>query len=179
MSLIDGNKSVLKFNLLAESLNILSPKGKSPWQLMNKLNSADWMDKEPGSCRVIDIQQKQSVPVGKTAMMDHAEFLILVGYRPCALHEILASFCREIPSVVPPGASAHAAPPGATGRLRPAQLVGQSRQRLGLAQLRRQPLQQGADPLVLLGAEHGGFAEGPLQLGVARLAVAGADPLAG
>ena len=31
----------------------------------------------------------------------------------------------------------------------PAQLVRQGRQRLGLAQLRRQPLQQGADALVL------------------------------
>src|SRR5262245_4025067 len=60
----------------------------------------------------------------------------------------------------------------------PAQLVGQRRQRLGPAQPRRQPLQQGADALVLLGAEHGRLAEGPLQPGVARLAVADTDALA-
>ncbi len=58
MGLLDGNKSVLKFNLLAESLNILSPKAKSAWQPMNLLNSTEWMGKEPGSCRVIDVQQK-------------------------------------------------------------------------------------------------------------------------
>jgi hypothetical protein len=61
----------------------------------------------------------------------------------------------------------------------PAQLVRQGRQRLGLAQLRGQPLEQSADALVLLGAEDGGLGEGPLQPGVAGLAVADADALAG
>ena len=82
MSLLDGNKTILKFNLLSESVNILSQEGNSPWRLMNKLNSTEWMGKEAASCRVIDIQQKKAVPVGKTGMMDHAEFLVLVGYRP-------------------------------------------------------------------------------------------------
>jgi hypothetical protein len=82
MGLLDGNKSVLKFNLIAEPLNPVSPKGKTPWQLMNLLNSTQWMGKEPSSCRVVDIQQKKPVPMGKTAAIDHAEFLLLVGYRP-------------------------------------------------------------------------------------------------
>jgi hypothetical protein len=43
----------------------------------------------------------------------------------------------------------------------------------------RQPLQVGADPLVLLGAEHGGSGVGPLQPGVAGLTVAHAAALAG
>src|SRR6516162_2214132 len=48
----------------------------------------------------------------------------------------------------------------------PAQLVGQRRQRLGLAQPGGQALQVGADLVVLLGAEHGRLGEGPLQPGV-------------
>ena len=59
----------------------------------------------------------------------------------------------------------------------PAQLVGQRRQRLGLAQTRRQPLQQAADAFVLLGAEHGRLAEGPLQPGVAGLATCRRRPV--
>jgi hypothetical protein len=77
-----GNKTVLRFSLIAESINVASQKDVSPCGLLNKLNSVEWMGKEPGSCRVIHIQQKESVPVGKTAMMDHAEFLVFVGYRP-------------------------------------------------------------------------------------------------
>ena len=38
---LDGNKAILKFNLLSESVNILSQEGHSPWRLMNKLNSTD------------------------------------------------------------------------------------------------------------------------------------------
>ena len=51
--------------------------------------------------------------------------------------------------------------------------------RLGLAQPRRQPLQQAVDAFVLLSAEHGRLGEGPLQPGVARLAAADADAFAG
>src|SRR5262249_57641560 len=61
----------------------------------------------------------------------------------------------------------------------PAQLVGRRRQRLGLARPRRRPVEQGADALVLLGRQHGGLAEGPLQPGVAGLAVSLAGALAG
>ena len=61
----------------------------------------------------------------------------------------------------------------------PAQLVGRRGKRLGLAQPRRQPLQQAADAFVLLGAQNGGLAEGSLEPGVARLAVAQAGASAG
>src|SRR5262245_50438276 len=59
-----------------------------------------------------------------------------------------------------------------------AQLVGQHRQRLRLAQPRRQSLREGAEALVLLGREHRRRAEGPLQPGVAGLAIAHAGALA-
>src|SRR5262245_64968411 len=62
---------------------------------------------------------------------------------------------------------------------RSAQLVGQGRQRLRLAQLRGQPLEETAEAFVLLGPEDGRLAESPLPPGVARLAVAPADTLAG
>jgi hypothetical protein len=77
-----GNKSVLKFNLLSESASVLSPTSNSPLRLLNLLNSKEWMGKKPGSCRVVDFKQDKPVPLGKTAMMDHAEFLLFVGYRP-------------------------------------------------------------------------------------------------
>ena len=82
MGLRDENKTVLTFNLLMESANILGAEENSPWQLRNKLNSTAWMGKEPESCMVVDIKQKEAIPVGKTAMMDHVEFTIYVGYRP-------------------------------------------------------------------------------------------------
>jgi hypothetical protein len=78
----NGNKTVLRFRLIAESLNLGSPDTMTPWGLLNKLNSTEWMGKEPGSCRVVHIQQKEPVSAGKTAMLDHAEFLVYVGYRP-------------------------------------------------------------------------------------------------
>jgi len=85
MSLLDGNKSVLRFTLIMESANLVCAEGNSPWRLLNKINSTRWMNKKPESCLVVDIKQKEPVPVGRTAMMDHAEFTIVVGYRPRAL----------------------------------------------------------------------------------------------
>ena len=82
MSLVDENKSVLKFNLIMESANLVIAEGNSPWLLLSKVNTTEWMDKEPESCMVVDIKQKEPVPKGRTAMMDHAEFTIFVGYRP-------------------------------------------------------------------------------------------------
>ena len=82
MSLLDGNKSVLRFNLLMESVNLVPGEGSFPWRIPSKINSTPWMDKEPESCMVVEFKQKEPVPIGKTAMMDHAEFKILVGYRP-------------------------------------------------------------------------------------------------
>ncbi len=82
MSFLEGNKSVLKFTLIMESANLVFAEGNSPWRLLNKINSTRWMAKEPESCMVVDIKQKEPVPLGKTAMMDHAEFTIVVGYRP-------------------------------------------------------------------------------------------------
>jgi hypothetical protein len=82
MSLLDGNKAILRFNIHLESASMVFAEGNSPWRLMNKINSTQWMGKEAGSSMLVDIQQKQPVPLGKTAMMDHAEFLVVVGYRP-------------------------------------------------------------------------------------------------
>ncbi len=82
MSFSSGNKRVLKFTLIMESANLVSEEVNSPWRLLNKINSTTWMGKEPESCMIVDVKQKKSVPFGKTAMIDHAEFTILVGYRP-------------------------------------------------------------------------------------------------
>ena len=58
-----------------------------------------------------------------------------------------------------------------------AQLLGQGRIGLGFAQLGRQPLQVGVEALVLLGGQHGGLGEGPLQPGVAGLGITRAAAL--
>ncbi|MCA9125113.1 MAG: hypothetical protein H6822_02000 [Planctomycetaceae bacterium] len=72
MDLLGGNKSILKFRLIA-------PVGYMTkfWQLSNKLNATEWMGKEPESCRIIDFQQKEPVHAGQ-----NADFSIAVGYRP-------------------------------------------------------------------------------------------------
>jgi hypothetical protein len=95
MSLLDGNKSILKFTLIMESANPGCDEDNSPWRLFNKINSTRWMDKEPESCKVVDIKQMKPVPVGKTAMMDHAEFEIMVGYRPRGWISDKKNNCRQ------------------------------------------------------------------------------------
>jgi hypothetical protein len=86
MSYRNGNKSVLRFRVHLERPNPLSENDKTPWQL---LNTVAWMGKEPKSCRVIDIKQAAAAPMSKAAssedggsLIDHAEYLVLVGYRP-------------------------------------------------------------------------------------------------
>ena len=82
MGLLDGNKTLLRFTLVMESVNVETVLANSPLSLLNKLNSFRWMGKDPETCMVVNFEQKEPVPLGKTAVMDHAEFLILVGYRP-------------------------------------------------------------------------------------------------
>src|SRR5262249_8672440 len=65
-----------------ESVNPTSPGDSSVWRLLNKANRTAWMGREPESCVVISIDQKEAVPIGRTATIDHAEFIVLVGYRP-------------------------------------------------------------------------------------------------
>jgi hypothetical protein len=79
-----GCKSVLKFSVLAESINRPDAPTDSPWRLLlgGNVNSTEWMGKEPASCKVIDVQQAAPAPRGKTALIDHAEFLVTVGYKP-------------------------------------------------------------------------------------------------
>ena len=82
MSQLDNNKNILRFNVHLETANMVFAEGNSPLRLLHKINSTEWMGKEAGSCMVVDIPQKQPVPLGKTALMDHVEFLVVVGYRP-------------------------------------------------------------------------------------------------
>ena len=79
-----GNKSLLRFRLLAEFVNPLEPEEGTPLWLMDRSlrNSSPWMGKEAGSCMVVHVEQQSSVTLGKTFMMEHAEFIVTVGFRP-------------------------------------------------------------------------------------------------
>lgn len=82
MNIMEGNKRILTFNLLGESMSMEDVHRGLTFKLLNRVNSREWFGKEPGSCRVIDVHQAEPVPVGRTATMDHVEFWIAVGYRP-------------------------------------------------------------------------------------------------
>jgi D-glycero-D-manno-heptose 1,7-bisphosphate phosphatase len=57
------NKSVLRFCLLVEASGppVLDP--RSPFSLQGRVISAPWMGKEARSCRILDIRQREAVPV--------------------------------------------------------------------------------------------------------------------
>lgn len=66
-------QSILKFKLLSRNwLKWFTELGP-----MNKLNATEWHGKEPRTCKIKDIKQKEAVPFG-----EYAEFEILVEYRP-------------------------------------------------------------------------------------------------
>lgn len=70
------NKSVLKFCLTVGDV-IEGCSDESALSLLNVTNETEWMGKEPKSCRLIDMKQDKSTPIGSPV-----RFVILVGYRP-------------------------------------------------------------------------------------------------
>lgn len=64
--------TMLKFRLITRELP-----PKLFMETMNKLNEKEWMGKEPRSCKIKDIKQKQPVAMG-----DYAEFDIFVEHKP-------------------------------------------------------------------------------------------------
>lgn len=63
--------TMLKFKLITRE------PAKLFMEAMNNLNEKAWMGKEPRSCKIKDIKQKQPVAVG-----DYAEFDVLVEHKP-------------------------------------------------------------------------------------------------
>ncbi len=61
---------MLKFKLITRELGEL-------FKAMNNLNEKEWMGKEPRTCKIKDIKQKQPVPMGS-----YAEFDVVVEHRP-------------------------------------------------------------------------------------------------
>lgn len=78
---LNGNKSVLRFRLHAESHHLIRSVQSGPWALRNYRNSSTWMGKEPGSCMIIHIEPEH-LAAFDPPVLNHVEAIIEVGYRP-------------------------------------------------------------------------------------------------
>src|SRR5262245_19598193 len=83
MSLLEGNKEILNFRLMLESVYAFEVPAGTAVELLvrSAINSTTWQGREPRSCRVINVQTP-AADLQPDGAVHHFELHVQIGFRP-------------------------------------------------------------------------------------------------